>query len=267
MTRIADRLDALRAETRTALVPFITAGDPKLEVTVPALQALVRGGADIVEIGIPFSDPEADGPAIQAASERALANHVRLADVLDLVAEFRGTDATTPVILMGYVNSVLRMGVREFAERAAVAGVDGLIMVNLPPEEAGEFKRELETRNMDLIFLIAPTTTDERIALIERMASGFIYYVSLKGTTGANHISIDSVAENVARVRRHSQLPLLVGFGIKDGATAKAVAEHADGVVIGAALVDRMGELAGTPDAIPEALYERLSAIREALDA
>ncbi len=191
MTRISDRLTALREQTRTALVPFITAGDPNLGVTIPALHALVRGGADILEIGIPFSDPEADGPAIQAASERALANNVRLVDVLDLVAGFRREDATTPIILMGYLNSVLRMGFTTFAERAAVVGVDGLIMVNLPPEEAGELKRALESRNMDLIFLSAPTTTDERIRLIDRMSSGFIYYVSLKGTTGANHIAVD----------------------------------------------------------------------------
>ncbi len=267
MTRISDRLALLRKQTRTALVPFITGGDPNVDVTVPALHALVRGGADILEIGIPFSDPEADGPVIQAASERALANRVRLVDVLDIVARFRREDATTPVILMGYLNSVLRMGFAAFAERAGAVGVDGLIMVNLPPEEAGELKRALEGRNMDLIFLIAPTTTDERIALIGRMSSGFIYYVSLKGTTGANHIAIDSVAENVARIRQRSELPLLVGFGIKDGATAKAVADHADGVVIGAALVNCMGEMADSPDDIPEALYDRLVEIRQALDA
>ncbi|MCZ6657710.1 MAG: tryptophan synthase subunit alpha [Gammaproteobacteria bacterium] len=267
MTRISDRLALLRKQTRTALVPFITAGDPNLDVTVPSLHALVRGGADILEIGIPFSDPEADGPVIQAASERALANNVRLADVLDIVAGFRGEDADTPIILMGYLNNVLRMGFTTFTERAAAAGVDGLIMVNLPPEEAGELKRALESRNMDLIFLIAPTTTDERMRLIDRMASGFIYYVSLKGTTGANHISLDSVAENVTRLRQHTQLPLLVGFGIKDGPTARAVAEHADGVVIGAVLVNRMGELADSPDDIPEALYHRLVEIRQALDA
>lgn len=267
MSRIRHTLGRLRKTGRTALVPFITAGDPNLETTVPALHALVSGGADLVELGIPFSDPEADGRAIQAASERALANQVTLRQVLHLVAEFRTRDTTTPIILMGYLNSILAMGETEFAERAAAAGVDGLIMVNLPPEEAAALRAALSARGMDLIFLAAPTSTDQRLQLIAGVASGFIYHVSLKGTTGANHIGMESVSANVARLRRHTELPVLVGFGIKDGATARAVAEHADGVIVGAALVSRMGELAERSSAIPGTLRAAVRAIRRALDA
>ena len=267
MNRICHTLSRLREARRTALVPFITAGDPNLETTVPALHALVGGGADLVELGIPFSDPEADGPAVQAASERALANRVTLRQVLHLVAEFRTRDTTTPIILMGYLNSVLAMGETEFAERAAAAGVDGLIMVNLPPEEAGPLRAALSARGMDLIFLAAPTSTDERLQRIAGAASGFIYHVSLKGITGADHIGVEAVSANVARLRQHTELPVLVGFGIKDGATARAVAAHADGVIVGAALVSRMGDLAGRASAIPDTLRGAVGEIRRALDA
>lgn len=267
MTRIAQTLAQLREAQRPALVPFITAGDPSLATTVPAMHALVSGGADLLELGIPFSDPEADGPVIQAASERALANGVTLKEVLRLVTEFRTRNATTPVILMGYLNSVLAMGEVRFAEGAAAAGVDGLIAVNLPPEEAGPLGGALAARDMDLIFLAAPTTTDERLQLIDRVAGGFIYHVALKGITGANHIAVDTVAANLARLRRHTGLPVLVGFGIKDGATARAVAGYADGVVVGAALVARMAALADRSEAIPETLSAALGEIRRALDA
>ena len=266
MSRIGSRLAQLRAAGRSALAPFITAGDPNLQTTAPALHALVRGGADLLELGIPFSDPEADGPAIQAASERALAQGATLRDVLALVAEFRTRDAATPIILMGYLNSILALGEAQFARQAAEAGVDGCILVNLPPEEAGELGGALAARGIDLIFLAAPTTTDERLRLIDRAASGFLYCVSLKGITGADHIAPQSVARNLARIRRASRLPVLVGFGIKDGATARALAEHADGVVVGSALVSRMGELAERPEAIPEALASALGEIRRALD-
>ena len=267
MSRIQRTLAQLRESQRTALVPFITAGDPVVETTVPAMHALVRGGADLLELGVPFSDPEADGPAIQAASERALANGVTLAQVLDIVAEFRALDTATPVILMGYLNSVLAMGESSFVERAATAGVDGMIVVNLPPEEAAALRTAMSAREMDLIFLAAPTTTDERLELIDGSASGFIYHVSLKGITGADHIAVAPVAANVARLRRKTELPVLVGFGIKDGAMARAVAAHADGVVVGAALVSRMGELAGRAGDIPDMLGSAVSEIRRALDA
>ena len=267
MSRIGPTLARLRDARRTALVPFITAGDPSVEATVPALHALVEGGADLLELGVPFSDPEADGPAIQAASERALANGVTLRQVLELVAEFRARNTTTPVILMGYLNSILAMGEPHFAERAATAGVDGVIVVNLPPEEAGSLRATMSARGMDLIFLAAPTTTDERLELIDGVASGFIYHVSLKGITGAEHIAVAPVAANVARLRRKTGLPVLVGFGIKDGAMARAVAEHADGVVVGAALVSRMGEMAGRAGDIPAMLSGAVGEIRRALDA
>ncbi len=267
MSRIGQTLARLRQERRAALVPFVTAGDPAPEVTVPALHALVGGGADLLEVGIPFSDPEADGPVIQAASERALANGVTLSRVLELVAEFRVRDDATPVILMGYLNSILAMGETGFVERAAAAGVDGAIVVNLPPEASGPLRDALSARNMDLIFLAAPTTTDARLETIGRVAGGFVYHVSLKGITGADHISLGPVAENVARIRRSTDLPVLVGFGIKDGPTARAVAEHADGVVVGAALVSRMGALAESPGEIPGMLGEAVGEIRRALDA
>ena len=267
MSRIERTLAQLRESQRTALVPFITAGDPSVETTVPAMHALVGGGADLLELGVPFSDPEADGPAIQAASERALANGVTLGRVLDMVAEFRALDTTTPVILMGYLNSVLAMGEAAFVERAATAGVDGMIVVNLPPEEAGALRTAMSARDMDLIFLAAPTTTDERMELIDGVASGFVYHVALKGITGADHIAVAPVAANVARLRRKTELPVLVGFGIKDGAMARAVAAHADGVVVGAALVSRMAQLAGRAADIPDMLGGAVSEIRRALDA
>ena len=267
MSRIAQTLARLRAADRTALVPFITAGDPDLATTVPALRAMVEGGADLLELGVPFSDPEADGPVIQAASERALAGGVTLRQVLGLVAEYRTRDTETPIILMGYLNSVLAMGEVSFAEQAAAAGVDGAILVNLPPEEAGALRTALADRDMDLIFLAAPTTTDERLRLIGSVASGFIYHVSLKGITGADHLALAPVAENVARLRSKTDLPVLVGFGIKDGKTAKAVAEHADGVVVGAALVSRMAALADRAEDIPGALRDAVHNIRTALDA
>ena len=266
MSRIEQTLTRLRAANRAALVPFVTAGDPNLATTVPTLHALVEGGADILELGIPFSDPEADGPVVQAASERALAGGVTLRHVLGLVAEFRARDAETPIVLMGYLNSVLAMGEVEFAEQAAAAGVDGVILVNLPPEEAAALRGAFSARDMDLIFLAAPTTTDQRLGVIGGVASGFVYYVSLKGITGANHIALAPIAENVARLRRATELPVLVGFGIKDGKTAKAVAEHADGVVVGAALVSRMAALAGRADEIPDALRGAVQDIRTALD-
>ena len=267
MSRIAGILEALRRQQRTALVPFITAGDPHLSATVPALNALVRGGADLLELGVPFSDPEADGPAIQASSERALANGTGLRDVLDCVAEFRTGDDQTPVILMGYLNSVLAMGEGAFAAAAAEAGVDGAIIVNLPPEESDSLRSTLAEQGIDLILLAAPTTSDQRLSAIDRVASGFIYLVSLKGTTGADHISIGEVNQNLARLRARTRLPVLVGFGIKDGATARALGEQADGVVVGAAIVSRMAALSDDADAIPEALRQFVSEIRQALDA
>ena len=267
MSRIAARLSAYRADGKTALTTFITAGDPTLDATVPALHGLVRGGADILELGVPFSDPEAEGPSIQRSSERALSNKVTLADVLGMVADFRSTDSTTPVVLMGYLNSVLRMGYEPFARAAKHAGVDGLIMVNLPPEEAQPVQQALRGEDIDLIFLVAPTTTRRRASTIAARASGFIYYVSLKGVTGADHIQTSSVEEKVTALREVCDLPIQVGFGIKDAASAKAVAQVADGVVVGSVLVDAMGRLAGDPSAIPAALEGQVKILRDAIDS
>lgn len=263
------RLDAcfarLRAAERKALATFITAGDPDIDATVPAMRALVRGGADIVELGVPFSDPEADGPSIQAASERALLHGVTLADTLAAVARFRAGDAHTPVVLMGYLNVFLRYGCARFCADAADAGVDGVIIVNMPPEEADEFQRHLAARGLALVFLIAPTTRPARAAVIARRASGFLYYVSYKGVTGAQRPDAAAIGERLATLRPHlGPLPVLVGFGIRDAAAAAALALHADGVVVGSALVD----IAGTDPAetVPARLEASVRAIRTGLD-
>ncbi len=266
MSRVETRLAALRHSGRKALVAFITGGDPDRSTTVPALHALVAGGADVIEVGVPYSDPEADGPAIQKSSERALAAGTRLVDVLEMVREFRTLDTTTPVLLMGYLNSIERMGYQEFVTRAADAGVDGMIVVNLPPEEAHELRELARAREMNLIFLIAPTSTPARIERIAADASGFIYYVALKGVTGANDLKSDGIAEQIARIRAHSALPIMVGFGIKDGATARSIGTLADGVVVGTALVTTMDHNQGQPERIAPALTTQLLEIRAALD-
>ena len=267
MSRLSKRLAALRRSGRKALVSFITAGDPVPGATVPALVSLVKGGADVLEVGVPFSDPEAEGPAIQASSERALANGTRLYDVLEMVREFRERDDETPVVLMGYLNSVERMGYTTFASCAREAGVDGVILVNLPPEEAHELQSALAAHDIDLVFLVAPTTTLERARKIAEHASGFVYYVSLKGVTGADHLAVDSVLERVKSLRALTDLPIMVGFGIKDGAAARALVTEADGVVIGSTLVNAMGALAAEPARIPDALTGRIGEFRQAIDA
>ena len=256
----------LAAQGKTALVSFITAGDPQIEATVPAMHALVSGGVDVLELGVPFSDPEAEGPAIQRSSERALANGVRLHDVLAMVSEFRADDDTTPVVLMGYLNTVLRIGPSEFARLASASGVDAIIMVNLPPEESAEIGKALADNEMDLVLLVAPTTTMERAALVVSAASGFVYYVSLKGVTGADHLQADSIADSVRAVKGLTDLPVMVGFGIKDASTARAVSQFADGVVVGSALVNTMADLAAEPARIPDALIEQARDLRRALD-
>lgn len=267
MSRLEKRLNELRADARKALVTFITGGDPDHATTVPALHALVSGGADVLEIGVPFSDPEAEGPAIQRSSERALAVGTRLVDVLAMVSEFRERDTATPIVLMGYLNSFERMGYGPFVERAARAGVDGLIVVNLPPEEATELRQLMRAHQMDLIFLVAPTSTPKRIERIVSDASGFVYYVSLKGVTGADHLRHEGIREQVARIRKYTTLPVMVGFGIKDGVAARAIAAMADGVVIGSVLVNTMERSRAEPDAIPAALRAQVGEFRSAMDA
>ena len=266
MSRIADRFSALRARNRTALVPFVTAGDPSHAATVPAMHAMVEAGADIVELGVPFSDPMADGPVIQRASERALAAGMSFAKVLDIVHEFRSGDAETPVVLMGYLNPLEAAGYVRAAERAAAAGVDGLITVDLPPEEADDLVREVRTNGMDPVFLVSPTSSDERIARICAEASGFVYYVSLKGVTGAATLDVGEVAGRMARIRRVTDLPVGVGFGIRDGASAARVARVSDAVVVGTAVVSRVEESVHTPEAIPGVLAAFIGELRSAMD-
>ncbi len=267
MSRIADRFAALRARNRTALVPFVTAGDPNPTATVPVMQAMVEAGADILELGVPFSDPMADGPVIQRASERALAAGMDFAKVLDIVREFRAGDAETPVVLMGYLNPLEAAGYARAAERAAAAGVDGFITVDLPPEEADDLVREVRAHAMDPVFLISPTSSDERIARICGEASGFVYYVSLRGVTGAATLDVDEVAERLARIRRMTDLPVGVGFGIRDGASAARVARISDAVVVGTAIVSRVEENAHAPEALPGVLAAFIAELRQALDA
>jgi tryptophan synthase alpha chain len=244
MSRIAKRFEALRADGRTAVIPYIVAGDPAAVLTVDLMHALVEGGADVLELGVPFSDPMSEGPVIQRGHERALEKGVRLRDVLDTVAAFRERDADTPVLLMGYANPVMHMGYATFADRARASGVDALLTVDIPPEEVSELNHELKRAAMDNIFLIAPTTPAERMHLITDQASGFIYYVSLKGVTGAGNLDQAAVAAQVEEIRQHTALPICVGFGIKDGPSAASVAAVADGVVIGSALVQQLADLA-----------------------
>ena len=267
MSRLGETLAARRAAGRKALTAFITAGDPAPEATVPALRALVRGGADIVELGVPFSDPEAEGPSVQRSSERALANGVTLSTVLDMTRDFRKVDEATPVVLMGYLNPVMRMGYETFAARAGAAGADGLILVNLPPEEAAPAQAALARQGIDLIFLVAPTTSRERAARIAERGSGFIYYVSLKGVTGAFHLDTADVARNISTLRTVCRLPVQVGFGIRDAESARACARIADGIVVGSVLVDVMGEHRADLDSIPAALQAQIGVLRDAIDA
>jgi tryptophan synthase alpha chain len=265
-SRLDRRLASLKSAGRKALVTFITAGDPTPAATVPALHALVRGGADVVELGVPFSDPEAEGPTIQASSERGLRQGMTLRGCLDMVRRFREEDGATPVVLMGYLNNVLAMGCSEFARAAGAAGVDGLIMVNLPPEEAGELKPELDRHGIRLIYLVAPTTTEARARLILDQAAGFVYYVSLKGITGADHLDPEAVGEKVRWLKDMTALPVMAGFGIKDAASARAVARHADGVVVGSILVRTMADCADRPERIPERLEAQVRELRGGLD-
>lgn len=267
MSRIESRFAQLRGQGRKALVPYITAGDPSPEATVPLMHTLVEAGADIIELGVPFSDPMADGPAIQHAHERALRHHVSLRDVLDMVSRFRAQDTTTPVVLMGYLNPVEVMGYTEFARAAATAGVDGVLTVDIPPEEGEDLLAALRDVGLDPIFLIAPTSSEARIAAITAAASGFVYYVSIKGVTGAAHLDVADVAGHLQAIRACTGLPVGTGFGIKDPATAAAVARVSDAVIVGSALVRRIGELADEPQAIPAALGEMLGAMRREMDA
>ena len=265
MSRIAVKMAALQSAGKKALIPFITSGDPDRAITVPLMHAMVAAGADIIELGVPFSDPMADGPVIQRAGERALKNGVGLRDVLSMCAEFRKTDSTTPVVLMGYANPIERLGVEAFATEAKAAGADGVIVVDYPPEECEEFSARMKAAGLDPIFLLAPTSTPERIARVCKAASGYIYYVSLKGITGAGHLDTSEVAARIPLIRAQAGgLPVGVGFGIRDAATAQALGKIADAVVIGSRIVQEI-EASPRIDAIAN-VANFLRGIRAALD-
>ena len=265
MSRIAGRFAKLKAAGRKALVMFVTAGDPAPALTVPLLHALAESGADILEIGVPFSDPMADGPVIQRASERALASGVSLGDVLGMASAFRTTDGDTPIVLMGYANPIEAMGVDKFVAAAKAAGVDGLIVVDYPPEECGPFVELCRKAGIDCIFLLAPTSTDARIREVARAGSGFVYYVSLRGVTGAGHLDADEVLARLPKIRAATRLPLAVGFGIRDAESARRISRGADAVVIASRLIEA---LEAVPPAQAVACARAfVKPIREALDA
>jgi tryptophan synthase alpha chain len=266
MSRLQATFQSLRQAQRTALIPYITAGDPNPGITVELMHAMVKAGADIVELGVPFSDPMADGPVIQAACERALKHKVSLTQVLDMVRAFRRQNQNTPVVLMGYANPVEVMGYEKFAHNAAQAGIDGVITVDLPPEESAGMLPHLRAAGIDPVFLLAPTSTAERIKKICAAASGFVYYVSLKGVTGASTLDLEDVSARLRDIRKHTDLPVGVGFGIKNPDTACQVGAFADAVVVGSVLVQHIADNADNPPAAIQAVSAVLSAMRAALD-
>ncbi len=264
MSIIKTTFERLQAQGRKALIPFITSGDPDPAQTVPLMHTMVDAGADLIELGVPFSDPMADGPTIQRASERALRKGVCLQQILDMVAEFRTRNQTTPVVLMGYANPIEAMGIDAFALAARQAGVDGVLVVDYPPQESAAFVLALKAQAIDPIFLLAPTSTSERIAQVAALASGYIYYVSLEGVTGSAALDVSAVAAQLPAIRAATGLPVSVGFGIRDAATAGAVARIADGVVIGSRLVEEIEQ--STPDTLLARLHALLTELRLGID-
>jgi tryptophan synthase alpha chain len=264
MSRIQGRFEALARDKRKALIPYIIAGDPHPSLTVPLMRGLVEAGADILELGVPFSDPMADGPVIQRAGERALKHGIGLADVLRLVHLFREGDKTTPIVLMGYANPIEAMGVENFIGAAKTAGVDGVIVVDYPPEECEQFAALAKKNDIDPIFLLAPTSTDRRIEQVARVGSGYLYYVSLRGITGASHIDFSEVTSRIPKIRAATRLPIGVGFGIRDAESARRVAQTADAVVIGSRIIQEIE--AGAADQAVSRVKAFLKPIREALD-
>lgn len=264
MSRIQRRFEALARAGRKGLIPYIAAGDPAPALTVPLMHALAAAGADVIELGVPFSDPMADGPAIQRATERAIRQGVGLKQTLAMVAEFRRSDDATPIVLMGYANPIERLGRREFARAAQSAGVDGVLVVDYPPEECADFADDMRAHGIDPIFLLAPTSTEDRIERVARVASGYVYYVSLKGTTGAGHLDVASVAAKIPAIRSKVAVPIGVGFGIRDAVSAKAIAQIADAVVIGSRIIE---ELERAPrDQAVEAVGALVGQMRRAID-
>ena len=265
MSRIAKVFDALSAKGRKALVPYITAGDPYPDATVDIMLGMAKAGADVIELGVPFSDPMADGPVIQRAAERALAKGIGMRQVLDYVRSFRAKDDATPVVLMGYANPVERYGIERFVADAKAAGVDGVLVVDYPPEECEAFAATLRKADLDPIFLLAPTSTEQRMKDVNRVASGYVYYVSLKGVTGAGHLDTSAVAQAIPRIKQHVKLPVGVGFGIRDAQSAKAVGAVADAVVIGSAIVQLLE--VQPRDKVAQAGAAFIADIRTALDS
>jgi len=269
MSRIQPVMSALLAQKRKALIPYVTAGFPFADITPALMHGMVAGGADVIELGVPFSDPSADGPVIQKAGDRALAFGIGLVQVLAMVREFRLQDDKTPVVLMGYANPVeaydFKRGADSFVRDAAAAGIDGILIVDYPPEECVDFAAKLRALNMDLIFLLAPTSTAERMAQVARVASGYVYYVSLKGVTGSGALDIDAVEAMLPRIREHVSVPVGVGFGIRDAATAKAISQVADAVVIGSKIIQLIDQQ--PRDQVVPVVREFLTGIRSALDA
>ena len=264
MSRIQNTFDELKATGRRALIPFITAGDPAPEVSLSLMHALVAGGVDIIELGVPFSDPMADGPTIQRASERALAKGMSLRKVIELVREFRQINTHTPVVLMGYANPIEAMGVSDFVERAKAAGVDGVLVVDYPPEECREFALKVREAGLDPIFLLAPTSSEQRFSDVAEAGSGYIYYVSLKGVTGVGSVNFDEVRERVALIRDRVGLPIGVGFGIRDAESARRVGEFADAVVVGSRIIE---EIENSPlEEVAARVTALVRGLREALD-
>lgn len=265
MSRIATTFDALRATGRKALIPYITCGDPFADATVDIMVAMAEAGADVIELGVPFSDPMADGPVIQKAGERALARGIGMPQVLEFVRNFRVRNQATPVVLMGYANPIERYGIDRFVADAGSAGVDGVLVVDYPPEECEDFAATLRANGIDPIFLLAPTSTEARMAHVGRIASGYVYYVSLKGVTGAGHLDTEAVAAMVPRIKSFVKLPVGVGFGIRDAKTAQAVAAVSDAVVIGTALVQLLETQ--TREQVAAAAATFIAGIRAALDS
>ena len=264
MSRIQGRFEALAKAKRKALIPYITAGDPHPSLTVPLMRALVESGADILELGVPFSDPMADGPVIQRSGERALKHGVGLSNVLSMVKDFRKSDDATPVVLMGYANPIEAMGTEKFAAAAKAAGIDGVIVVDYPPEECLEFSALMKRNDVDPIFLLAPTSTKKRIDEVARSGSGYLYYVSLRGVTGAANIDLSDVAAHIPQIRKATKLPIGVGFGIRDAESARRVAQTADAVVIGSRIIQEIE--GGRPEEAVMRVKNFLKPIRQALD-
>lgn len=264
MSRIAPAFEALSKAHRKALIPFIMSGDPEPGATAPLMHAMVEAGADIIELGVPFSDPMADGPVIQRSGERAMKHHITPRNVFSMVRQFREADRKTPVVLMGYANPIEAMGAETFVNEAKSAGVDGIIVVDYPPEECEDLARLLRANDMDLVFLLAPTSTQARIELVSRLAAGYLYYVSLRGVTGASNLDLEEVASQLRRIRASTSLPLGVGFGIRDGQTARAVCQIADAVIIGSRVIQ---EIEAAPQDASRRVAAFLRDIRRAMDA